>query len=190
MATQSSALSTASNKLLRAQMITRQARMIFSAYRKDDFADPDNFVLQVGLVLERYPDAVISEVSGPLTGIQRRCKFPPSIAELVEACDEEVARRERIRRLGELKTVPRAPRPIGVHRANVFVPADSPCYPAMLERARNADPLDWRRSAERAGIWVAMTWLDDKTEGKTWRRLTGDELRAMYPESKPEAPAA
>ena len=86
----SSLPSTDSNKLLRAQMITRQARMIFSAYRRDDFADPDGFVLQVGMVLERYSDAVINQVTSPLTGIQRRHKGrPPDIASIVEACDDE-----------------------------------------------------------------------------------------------------
>ncbi len=62
--------------------------MIFSAYRRDDFADPDTFVLQLGIVLERYPDDVIGELSHPLSGIQRRLKKPPSIADIVEACED------------------------------------------------------------------------------------------------------
>jgi hypothetical protein len=68
-------------------MIVQAARMIFSAYRRDDFADPDTFVLQLGMVLERYPDEVIAALSSPLTGIQRRCKRPPSIADIVEGCE-------------------------------------------------------------------------------------------------------
>jgi hypothetical protein len=44
-------------------------------------------LVQLGLVLEQYDDAVIRWVTSPLTGIQRQCKFPPSIAEVVEACD-------------------------------------------------------------------------------------------------------
>lgn len=71
----------------RKQTIIQAARMIFSAYRRDDFADPDMFVLQLGIVLERYPDDVIGELSHPLSGIQRRLKRPPSIADIVEAAE-------------------------------------------------------------------------------------------------------
>jgi hypothetical protein len=44
------------------------------------------------MVLERYDDKVIREVSSPATGIQRTCKFPPSIAEVVEFIDEHIRR--------------------------------------------------------------------------------------------------
>lgn len=62
--------------------------MIFSAYRKDDFADPVGFVAQLGAVLEKYPEWVVRYVTEPTTGIQRRQTFPPSIAEVVKACEE------------------------------------------------------------------------------------------------------
>lgn len=63
-------------------------RTIFSAYRKADFADPDGFVVQLGSVLEDYPDWVVAQVSHPKTGIQRKSKFVPVIAEIVTACEE------------------------------------------------------------------------------------------------------
>jgi len=44
------------------------------------------------MVLERYPDKVIDAVTSPVTGIQRTCKFPPSIAEFVEFIDEHIRR--------------------------------------------------------------------------------------------------
>lgn len=44
------------------------------------------------MVLERYDDKVIREVTSPVTGIQRTCKFPPSIAEFVEFIDEHIRR--------------------------------------------------------------------------------------------------
>jgi len=44
------------------------------------------------MVLERYDDAVIRAVTSPVTGIQRTCKFPPSIAEVVEFIDEHIRR--------------------------------------------------------------------------------------------------
>ena len=72
----------------RSHWISRRAQMVFGSYRRDDFADPENFLLQLGMVLERYSDKVIETVTSPLSGIQRECKFPPSIAEFVEFCDE------------------------------------------------------------------------------------------------------
>lgn len=88
----SSARSTGSKDTSRAVRITRAARAIFSAYPRDDYADPDAFVLQLGMVLERYPDEVISEISHPLTGVQRRCKKPPTIAHIVEAAEGVIDR--------------------------------------------------------------------------------------------------
>jgi hypothetical protein len=44
------------------------------------------------MVLERYGDDVIRAVTSPLTGIQRTCKFPPSIAEFVEFIDDHIRR--------------------------------------------------------------------------------------------------
>lgn len=43
-------------------------------------------------MLERYDDAVIRAVTSPVTGIQRTCKFPPSIAEFVEFINEHIRR--------------------------------------------------------------------------------------------------
>lgn len=60
--------------------------MLFSAYRKDDFADPEGFVAQLGAILENYSEDVILYVTSPHTGVQRTIKWPPSIAEVIEAC--------------------------------------------------------------------------------------------------------
>lgn len=62
--------------------------ILFSAYRKADYADVDGFMAQLGAVLSAYPKQVVVHVTSPLTGIQRRLKFPPTIAEIVEACEE------------------------------------------------------------------------------------------------------
>jgi hypothetical protein len=61
--------------------------MLLSAYRRDDYADPDSFVAQLGMVLGEYPDEIVDYVTDPLTGIQRRQKFPPNLQEVVEACE-------------------------------------------------------------------------------------------------------
>lgn len=164
----------------RSAWISALSLQVLSSYRRDDFANPDGFLVQLGMVLERYPDAVIRDVTSPVTGIQRRCKFPPSIAEIVEACDAEVGRAERIRRMGP----PIAPRPVEYvkrHRANVWVPIFAPQYAAMLARSQTADPMDFRFE-ERPGIWVAFTWFDDEGSAAMPRRVafTVDDLRRIY----------
>ena len=83
---------------LPADWLATRIAMVLSAYRRDDYSDPDSFVMQVALNLERFPAAVIEYVTDPLTGIQSRCKWPPSVAEMVEACRAAVARCPRARR--------------------------------------------------------------------------------------------
>ena len=78
--------------LNRSNWIICRAKMVLGSYRRDDFADPDNFLLQLGMILERYSDKVVEAVTSPITGIQRTCKFPPSIAEFVEFCNETMRR--------------------------------------------------------------------------------------------------
>jgi hypothetical protein len=63
-------------------------RLITAAYRKDDFQDADGYVVQAAMLLERYADRVITEATDPISGIQSHVKFPPSLAELREYCDE------------------------------------------------------------------------------------------------------
>jgi hypothetical protein len=72
--------------------------MLFSSYRKDQYDDPDSFMLQLGMVLEQYPDEVCRFVTDPRTGIQRRIKWPPTISEIVEACDEHAGHLARVQR--------------------------------------------------------------------------------------------
>lgn len=170
-------------------MITRNAKAIFSAYRRDDYADPDSFVLQLGLVLEPYADEVIDYVCSPRTGIQRRCKFPPAIAEVVEACEAEATAVETRRRYAsipkpEFKRLapPRAPGSL----ATIFVHADHRGYAEMVERAKGADPRFWKLDeAGRPGIWVAFNWYDGFRNGggrpMGFALYTDEPLRAMYP---------
>lgn len=50
----------------------------------------------LGMVLEGYPTEVIMYVTDPKTGIQRKSKWPPTISEIVEACDEHASYLQRI----------------------------------------------------------------------------------------------
>lgn len=77
---------------------------LFSAYRVDQYGDPEGFKASLGLVLEQYPNEVILYVCDPRTGVQRHCKWPPTISEIVEACDARVAdlkRKERFENWGK-----------------------------------------------------------------------------------------
>lgn len=42
-------------------------------------------------MLEQYPNDVVVYVTDPRTGVQRASKFPPTIAEIVAACDSRMA---------------------------------------------------------------------------------------------------
>jgi hypothetical protein len=76
----------------RSKWIAKCAARLLSSYRKDDFHDADGYAVQAAMVLERYDDAVIEAVTSPITGIQRTCAFPPSLAEVVAFIDDHVRR--------------------------------------------------------------------------------------------------
>ena len=136
------------------------------------------------------PMMVILAVTDPRTGIQRRLKWPPSIAEMVEACDVEVARQDTRRRYAQMPppvfkriAPPRDDRP--GRRANVFVPADSAHYARCAKIATLADPADWKLDPDdRKGIWIALNLFNgsNRKDGtfKPVAAPTDAELRAYY----------
>lgn len=65
-------------------------KRLFSAYRLDQYPDPDGFMANCALLMSEYPDVVLSYVTDPRTGVQRRQVFPPSPAEIAKACDERM----------------------------------------------------------------------------------------------------
>jgi hypothetical protein len=83
-------------------------RILFSAYRVDQYSDPDGYLTSLGLVLEDYPNDVIVYVTDPRSGMQRHLKWPPTISEIVEACNDrmaDLARQERFRNWGKSETL-------------------------------------------------------------------------------------
>jgi hypothetical protein len=147
----------------RSNWIRKCAQQILSSYRRDDFADADGYAVQLAIVLERYDDAIIREVTSPITGIQRTCKFPPSIAEFVEFIDEHVRRstyagqfdartREQLRKRAE------------------------------AEALEKAEPLEYRRKvAERIlAEYKAAVMPETKPQEQKWKRFNAEELLAMY----------
>jgi hypothetical protein len=65
--------------------------MMFSGYPQSDFTDPVAAALSMCAVFEDYSDELIKFATDPKTGVQRKHKWPPKIAEVVEFCDERIA---------------------------------------------------------------------------------------------------
>ena len=85
--------------------------LLMSSYRKTDYQNPEGFIATLGAILEDYPSEIVEYVPDPKTGLQRRCKWPPTPAEVVEACAAEIAWRTKIAQNSGLSPVPRLPRP-------------------------------------------------------------------------------
>jgi hypothetical protein len=49
----------------------QRQRILFSAYRTDQYSDPDGYLTSLGMVLEQYPDEVILFITDPRTGVHR-----------------------------------------------------------------------------------------------------------------------
>lgn len=71
---------------------TRKAGQLMNLYRKGDAQDPATYVAGVAAVLSEYPVEIVDYVCDPRTGIARKLKWLPTIAEIVEFCDEQKRR--------------------------------------------------------------------------------------------------
>jgi hypothetical protein len=71
---------------------------LLGAYRSSDVDDPQVFVANTVTVFCGYSEDIVGAVVHPLTGLPGRLKWPPTVAEVKEACDREageIANRER-----------------------------------------------------------------------------------------------
>ena len=156
----------------RSNWIKKCAQLILGSYRRDDFADPESYAVQLGMVLERYDDKVIEAVTSPATGIQRNCKFPPSIAEFVEFIDEHI------------------------RRSTVASTYDQRSREQLREREEieaHAEPLQRRRevAARILGEYhAALTPEAAKSKPDPWQRFSADDLLRKYPPKHPKQEAA
>jgi len=66
-------------------------KILFGAYRLDQYPDPESFMLQCMALLADYPEQIVAYVTDPRTGIQRRNTFPPALAEIAKACEDRMA---------------------------------------------------------------------------------------------------
>jgi hypothetical protein len=142
----------------------RCQKAIFGAYRTDQYADPEVFMVSLGAVLEQFPDEVVTYIADPRTGIQRRSKWPPTISEVVEACEQHQEFLAKIKnsRRTVIKERPPAPllceRPQG-YLATIFVPEGHVRYARLVEWTKEAMPVWWKfgkASDGRNGIWVSL----------------------------------
>lgn len=72
-------------------LAVERARLLIGCYRKSDAADPEVYARAVVAVLARHPDEVVIAVTEPATGLPSKLKWLPSIAEIVDGCDEAAA---------------------------------------------------------------------------------------------------
>ncbi len=86
------------------------ARVLLSSYPRDDYADPDGFAMQLTAILADYRAEIIAYVCSPRTGLQRKLKFKPSLAEVIEACEEHARHLDTIRDASKPRIV--LPRPV------------------------------------------------------------------------------
>lgn len=89
-----------SEKLQRSERLKKingWARRLFLAYPSTDYEDAESSMATYIGVLEGYSDVIVDHVTSPKTGLQRRLKFPPRVAELVVACDEAAVYLEKRR---------------------------------------------------------------------------------------------
>jgi hypothetical protein len=70
------------------KLAAARAMILMGCYRKTDANDPEVYVAAVVAVLTRYLPEVAIAVTEPATGLPSKAKWLPSIAELVEACNE------------------------------------------------------------------------------------------------------
>lgn len=145
--------------------VSRGIQALFSAYRSADFADAEGFVVQLGSILTEFSDEVVMYVTSPKTGIQRRSKWPPTISEVLEACEQH---QDYLRKVSQPRRPPIANRlapPSLINRpqgalANVHVPESSPRYERLVEWTKTAEPYLWKfgpSSEGELGLWVALS---------------------------------
>lgn len=178
---------------------TERAKLMFGCYRRGDANDPDTYVAAVAMVLARYSAEVVKAVTDPYSGLPSRKSESgwtgmPDVADVKEACEAEAV---RIDRMAKYAALPRyeplrlaRPRPGPGAFANVFVPETAAQYLGYVERAKKADPREWRRDDKRPGIWVSYAWVVGPAQGaKSFSTFTEAELRELYPQPQSAPPA-
>lgn len=153
--------------------VSRAIQLLFSAYRRDDFADPEGFVAQLGVILCDFPEEVVNYITSPKTGMQRRSKWPPTISEVLSACEDHQNHLVRLR--SQRPLAPRICPPVfreipAGSLARIFVPEGHVRYPELVTWAETAQAPYWKfgkASDGRQGIWVSSDiWESQSQRGR------------------------
>jgi hypothetical protein len=67
-----------------------KAAQLFGCYRKGEANDPDVYTAAVAAILAEYPPEIVDFVCDPRTGLPRRLKWLPTVAEIAEACERRM----------------------------------------------------------------------------------------------------
>lgn len=159
--------------------------------------DPKVFLANTVAVLTGYTEEVAAAVCHPRTGIQRRLKWPPSVAELVEACDKEageIANRERraaLNRHRVLLDTPWGPKPEteglallqGPGAERRLTPEEREALAERVKREVHAAAAAQRKKDIPPRDDVAPPELSDPDAQKLWYQ---DRLEALKAEPKRE----
>lgn len=70
------------------------AQTLMGCYRKTDFQDPRIFATSMSALFAEYALEIARIVIDPVKGIPGKIMFPPSVAEVKKALDEEIDRRQ------------------------------------------------------------------------------------------------
>lgn len=67
---------------------TDRARLLLGCYRTGDANDPDTYVAAIAATLARYSEAIITDVTHPVTGLPSKKGWLPTVKEVFDACEE------------------------------------------------------------------------------------------------------
>jgi hypothetical protein len=76
----------ARNEALTSYAVSR-AKLLLGCYRTGEANDPQTYVAAITAILARYPEAVITAVTHPATGLPAKKGWLPTVKEVVDACD-------------------------------------------------------------------------------------------------------
>jgi len=83
---------------------TERARLLLGCYRTGDANDPDTYVAAIAATLARYSEAIITDVTHPVSGLPSKKSWLPTVKEVFDACEEHderarhaIAREKRIK---------------------------------------------------------------------------------------------
>lgn len=151
----------------RPEYAAERAKLLFGQYRRGDANDPDIYVASITAILTDYAPETVRLVTDPRTGISSYEKFRiwmPNPGELKEACEaiEAPARREQ-----------------GRHAAFERYAREN----TLLETHRSGRLSIGELKAKYGQTWGLGT---DEPQPQTkkerpFKRLSDDELRAIYP---------